>query len=295
MAELTQSSAIEGITVRSPHEEEDPLLAPGSTSTKAELGPVRHDELYFEGGHVVLAMGPRPTLFRVQQAMLANHSEIFRDMFAIGQPCPDYPREGCSDDKPIPLPDDPEEFSCVLKVLYDGTRLSLGPSPGFDFLIRTLRIASKYRFTHVCEWALRELRRDWGDPLSGARPTSGDELHRQALQLIRVSREAGITELLPSAFCSLCTLRWRTVSVPTTHESLSPEDTIALMRGVQHLGSLWNTWIWDRGEAYTMGHGYVNSVHSRAISRSIMFDESEWVRFTSNAATIKGLLSAMSL
>lgn len=55
--------------------------------------------------------------------MLVNHSEIFRDMFML-PPSPSTDAlirpEGSSDDTPIVLPDDPEEFACVLKVLYDG-------------------------------------------------------------------------------------------------------------------------------------------------------------------------------
>ncbi|GJJ10916.1 hypothetical protein Clacol_005144 [Clathrus columnatus] len=46
----------------------------------------RHHDLWFDDGSIVLRANNPTTLFRVHRAMLARHSEVFRNMFAIPQP-----------------------------------------------------------------------------------------------------------------------------------------------------------------------------------------------------------------
>lgn len=114
---------------------------PAPASSPQSNGPVRHRHCYFDGDHVVLALGPgpQPSLFRIQRTILTYNSMDFYEMF-------EGPFEsaipGSSDDNPVRLPDDPTLFAGVLSVYYGdvyvSTYLLKFHSPRFAYICSNL-------------------------------------------------------------------------------------------------------------------------------------------------------------
>ena len=78
-----------------------------------------HDSLWFEDGNVVLIAAN--VMFKVHRGVLSNHSDVFRDMFALVQP--PQARTKMYDDCPcVVLQDVPEQLGSFLALLYDGAR-----------------------------------------------------------------------------------------------------------------------------------------------------------------------------
>lgn len=74
----------------------------------------RHGEFWLYDGSIVLAV--ENTLFRVHQTILANHSEVFADLFTIPQPDGEEMIDGCH---VVRLFDDNENhFTDLLRAMY---------------------------------------------------------------------------------------------------------------------------------------------------------------------------------
>jgi hypothetical protein len=83
----------------------------------------RHADLWFRDGSVILCANT--VLFRVHMTQLARHSELFRDLFSLPQPCaPTLTQvdflEQVKDVPFVRLYDDPDDVVSLLRALYDG-------------------------------------------------------------------------------------------------------------------------------------------------------------------------------
>ena len=85
--------------------------------------PIKHEQLWFEDGNVVLLA--ESTYFRVHGSILARSSEVFRDMLQLATPTagPDEMIEGCPI---VPLTDTAEEIAVILAFLYNGYQWYVG-------------------------------------------------------------------------------------------------------------------------------------------------------------------------
>jgi len=72
--------------------------------------------------------------------------------------------EGSSDSNPIHLPDDPDDFACLLKFYYRHFLVTpLPKKPPFAFIMSVWRVSSKYFFHKASEWTLELLRDEWAE------------------------------------------------------------------------------------------------------------------------------------
>lgn len=85
----------------------------GSDETPPTLDLKRHEEFWLYDGSVVLAVGD--TLFRVHKTVLANHSEVFADLFTVPQPLGEDTIDGCHI---VRLHDNREDFIDLLRAMY---------------------------------------------------------------------------------------------------------------------------------------------------------------------------------
>jgi len=75
--------------------------------------PTRHEEFWLYDGSIVLAV--ENSLFRVHQTILANHSEVFADLFTVPQPDGEFMIDGCH---VVHLYDDERDFVDLLMAVY---------------------------------------------------------------------------------------------------------------------------------------------------------------------------------
>jgi hypothetical protein len=89
-----------------------PISSPTS-NIDSVIHPTRHEEFWLYDGSIVLAV--ENTLFRVHQTILANHSEVFADLFTVPQPENEDMIDGCH---VVHLYDDEKDFADLLKAMY---------------------------------------------------------------------------------------------------------------------------------------------------------------------------------
>jgi BTB/POZ domain len=93
--------------------DENPIIA--GPSSKMYSLPTPHPDFWLYDGSIVLSV--ESCLFRVHQTILANHSEIFSDLFTVPQPVEDAEEmiEGC---RIVHLPDSESDFVDLLNAIY---------------------------------------------------------------------------------------------------------------------------------------------------------------------------------
>jgi len=84
-----------------------------SAETPPTLDLKRHEEFWLYDGSIVLAV--EDTLFRVHKTILANHSEVFADLFTVPQPAGEDMIDGCH---VVRLYDNREDFIDLLRAMY---------------------------------------------------------------------------------------------------------------------------------------------------------------------------------
>ena len=90
-------------------------LEAASSAATPELPPqpLRHPTFWLYDGSIILHV--ENTLFRVHQTILANHSEVFADLFTVPQPEDEQRIEGCH---VVCLHDNAKDFEDLLKAIY---------------------------------------------------------------------------------------------------------------------------------------------------------------------------------
>ncbi|KZV65194.1 hypothetical protein PENSPDRAFT_668563 [Peniophora sp. CONT] len=115
----------------------------------------RHDRLWFGDGNVILRCAQ--TDYRVHQSLLAAHSEVFRDMFAVATP-----GDRADDDVPVVhLSDDPDGLAVLLLFLFFHEE----DFNNIGWVLDLLEIASKYIVPLARDKCLDVLRRLFPDTL----------------------------------------------------------------------------------------------------------------------------------
>lgn len=87
-------------------------IAPTHPQHSSKL-PSRHPDFWLYDGSIILSV--ESTLFRVHQTILANHSEIFADLFTVPQPQGEHMMDGCH---MVYLQDSEKDFEDLLKAVY---------------------------------------------------------------------------------------------------------------------------------------------------------------------------------
>ena len=129
-----------------------PSSLPSASSQTA--ASIRHHKFWLYDGSIVLHV--QNTLFRVHQTILANHSEVFADLFTVPQPDGERTIDGCPI---VGLYDDEKDFVDLLNAVYTPecvTRLyhsyELTPTP---FLV-ILKLCLAMRISTLCLHLLKE-------------------------------------------------------------------------------------------------------------------------------------------
>ena len=104
-------------------------------SSQSSVEPARHPEFWLHDGSIVLCV--QDTLFRVHQTILANHSEVFADLFKLPQPAEEGTEEETNESAGmqkidgchvVHLQDDVDDFVDLLKAIYHPSCVSFSSS-----------------------------------------------------------------------------------------------------------------------------------------------------------------------
>ncbi|KAI8993792.1 hypothetical protein BD414DRAFT_456898 [Trametes punicea] len=247
-----------------------------ATPTEEYAVPTRHPELCFEDGN--LAVLTRKRYFVVHRGLLCRHSEVLQKRLAAV----------ASEDAPLleghivlSLDDDPEEFAHFLRALCG--RLSYdSAAESFNVTAAILRLATKYEVSRLRDSTLRKLSLSWPTSLRmweirEKAATSADGVYQpraslpHPLLVIKLAREVGAYDILPSAFYDLSRcLPSQLVDGYTdsdgVHHRLSDDDIGKVLRGKEHGARFFSTFIVTELE----GRGpSVNCLHRNELQPSL--------------------------
>ncbi|KAH9922101.1 uncharacterized protein B0H18DRAFT_1019106 [Fomitopsis serialis] len=215
--------------------------APAQARNRAAL--VRDEELWFSDGNLMLEANGH--VFRIYQGLLAQNSEVFRDLFTTPRSTYVETFEGC---RVFHLTDRPEDLRHLLRVVYHGNRY-YRPDEQLDFatVAALVRLSHKYQIDHIRDTYLSRMKscfctefetwvtvsRDGGSPVMKFGTAD-------AISAVDIAHLTGAESMLPTALYSCCQLKAEHLisGCPRpdgTVEYLSPVDTMKCVDARQTL------------------------------------------------------------
>ncbi|KAI0356159.1 hypothetical protein OH77DRAFT_1503667 [Trametes cingulata] len=214
--------------------------------------PIRHPELCFEDGNLAVVTGPE--YFVVHRGLLSRHSELLRKRLVNikedtrlleGHPV-------------LTVDDDAQDFAHFLRALYG--RLTYDDSLGsFPIVSAILRLATKYEVSGLRANTIRTLSLSWPTTLAmwevrekAATNSEGMYAPRpnlaHPLLIIKLAREVGAHQLLPSAFYDLSRylpsqLMEGYIGPDGVRYYLPDDELCRVLRGKEHGARFFSTFI----------------------------------------------------
>ena len=199
--------------------------------------PTPHPDFWLYDGSIVLSV--ESCLFRVHQTILANHSEIFSDLFTVPQPVDDAEEmiEGC---RIVHLPDSESDFVDLLNAIYRPECVPLTsfsrypiifqpsdyfhPASHFDslsadadletvltFIQGILRLSTKYIIRYLRQRCISLFLTKFPSTLDGYTLKAGASNREKyksdnVMRAINLARQNNVLEVLPYAFYCIARL-----------------------------------------------------------------------------------------
>ncbi|KZP10321.1 hypothetical protein FIBSPDRAFT_838656 [Athelia psychrophila] len=170
--------------------------------------PTRSQSLWLEDGNVVIQA--EATQFKVYRGLLALHSPIFKDMFALPQPpSGEQLVEGCL----VRLSDAAADVSIVLETICLRKWVASGEPLPLEVITAFLRLGSKYEIEALRSEALNRLFFEFPSDLAGIDKVffgegSGTmikfEVDWKFIDFVNLVREHNILSILPFALYWCC-------------------------------------------------------------------------------------------
>ncbi|OJT05755.1 hypothetical protein TRAPUB_3393 [Trametes pubescens] len=179
-------------------------------------GVKRHQEYWFDDGSIIVIA--EHTAYKIHKSVLARHSEVFNGLFSVPQTSADDHLDGCP---VVHLSDSSEDFSTLLKALYDTSRDSslfqLDKKLSFSVVAGLYELAHKYQIDHIMDQMLVRLKSCFTDNLKAwdaldhvtagqgqrytvVRSPSLEVLSStDAIRAINLARRTGALTMLPTA------------------------------------------------------------------------------------------------
>ncbi|TFY80055.1 hypothetical protein EWM64_g3962 [Hericium alpestre] len=179
--------------------------APADESTELE----RSGDFWFDDGSIVIVAGS--IAFRVHSSVLALHSQVFRDMLAVGQSTEGQETmDGCP---VVQLSDEYKDLYELLTVLYHPNTLRKDKGINYDLILPLLQLSRKYDIEFIRREIVQYLRMEFPSSLYDFEQRYREEtLTWPPWSIIddsdRVALQAGlvydIPEILPAAYYFCC-------------------------------------------------------------------------------------------
>ncbi|KAF8173655.1 hypothetical protein BJ912DRAFT_1078162 [Pholiota molesta] len=169
--------------------------------------PTPHETFWLYDGSIILCV--QKTLFRVHQTILANHSEVFADLFTVPQPDGESMIEGCH---VVHLHDDEKDFVDLLNAVYTPNHFETLPAQAdldavLTFIEGILRLSTKYMIRYIRQRCISLLLAKFPHTFEGyeSKATSSSDRYKSdtVMRAIRIAQESNVPEALPYAYYCL--------------------------------------------------------------------------------------------
>ncbi|KDR79559.1 hypothetical protein GALMADRAFT_63337 [Galerina marginata CBS 339.88] len=187
------------------------LLDPEDIIKSRDVNKLKRSSYWFDDGNIILQA--ENTQFRVHRSILAQNSNVFRDMFSLPQSSDEEPSiEGCV---VVRVADKPHQWEYLFSILYDNV-IMFQRTDAFPLhlLVTMLSMGKKYEFDKLRADAVYRLSVEfpstlqlWDRQFYGYAPR---RIRGQELELVNIVLQEGLTAFLPAAY--LACLRFRTAA-----------------------------------------------------------------------------------
>ncbi|KAG8909478.1 hypothetical protein FRC01_006908, partial [Tulasnella sp. 417] len=204
----------------------------------------KHSQHWYDDGSFGFLV--ESTAFLLHRTLMARRSSMMADMFGLPQrsasspEAPDHKLETINGIPFVVLHDKAEDFVHVLDIIYTDISASKNSDLGATALMGVIRLAHKYLFDTVKEWALSQILSSNLLPVVGDNPRAsflcGTQYSdpRFCVRIIQFAREIQLPQFLPLAFYALATADWNKGSWEdfiAVDSQLSPEDRWRIQEG----------------------------------------------------------------
>ncbi|KAF5340730.1 hypothetical protein D9611_007355 [Ephemerocybe angulata] len=177
----------------------DRELARNVSAPTTEPAPVIRSDLWFEDGSVVLQV--QDVQFKVHRTIVARHSPIFLDVFAMPHPQDEPTVEGCP---VLHLQDSVQDVRHMLLAFYDKGHSTRDPL-AFDAVAAMIRMGRKYDIDYLRHEALLRLTTEFPTTLSewDKLPHDYTQIHHQSgilFDIVNLAHDNDIKSVLPAAY-----------------------------------------------------------------------------------------------
>jgi len=186
--------------------------SPTPERASPEALPFVQDEDFWYSDGTVILVARTGVAFRVHRGVLADHSTVFRDLFAVPQP-PEEEHAGCPI---VNLSDAPNQIRSLLRALYHPRRYYMPDQRvSFAMVAALTRLGHKYAIDDLVASALSRLRTCFStsfDAYYSAITTGGGKsmscTSEDAIAAVNLARLIGedANTILPSALYTCCQL-----------------------------------------------------------------------------------------
>ncbi|KAH9474954.1 hypothetical protein JR316_0012053 [Psilocybe cubensis] len=185
-----------------------PTLYVPTPNHSPTIQPSRHPEFWLYDGSIVLSV--QNTLFRVHQTILANHSEVFSDLFTVPQPEGEETMDGCH---LVHLQDSAKDFEDLLRAVYipdhfESVTVESDLESILTFITGILRLSTKYMIRYLRQRCitlfLAKLPSTFAGYEAKSLSTTPDRYRSDTImRAIQLARETNVPEAIPYAYYCL--------------------------------------------------------------------------------------------
>ncbi|TFY64355.1 hypothetical protein EVJ58_g2680 [Rhodofomes roseus] len=173
----------------------------------------------------------------VYRGLLAEQSEVFRDLFTVPQPPEAQSTEECP---MVHLSDTAQELRALLSVMIHGRKYTGEDEAQFEDVAAWVRMSHKYHIQDLLDDAMKRLKRYFPDKFANFKDDPHAVQRQYAIAAVNLARLTDSFTMIPPALYYCCTLDSRTLLRGSarsdgTVDCLAPEDLERCIQGKAEL------------------------------------------------------------
>ncbi|KAI0046968.1 hypothetical protein FA95DRAFT_1291470 [Auriscalpium vulgare] len=212
---------------------------------EAEARAARYKQLSFDDGNIILQADTAS--FCVHRSILSLHSEVFRDMFAVGNSDGEETRDGVP---VLRLPDQDDELYELLRALYLPQHINRTIPMDFGLSLILLKMSTKYMVNFVRQEIISRLIRCYPNSIRKYRTRRVRAEDKNHILALEAALQHDVPVILPTVFLNCCQMSLDDIldGISIADGSIlhfTPSTLKVILRGRQKLLDLQRLWLAD--------------------------------------------------
>ncbi|KAH9932308.1 uncharacterized protein B0H18DRAFT_1137503 [Fomitopsis serialis] len=213
----------------------DTVSLAGDCGSRPEVSFTKDDKFWYLDGNIILLA--QNIGFKVYKGLLAEQSEVFRDLFTLPQPSEAQSVEDCPT---VHLSDTAQDLRALLSVMIHGRKYASVDEAQFEDIAAWVRMSHKYNIQDLLVDAMKRLKQYFPDKFADFKDDPHAVQRQHAIVAVNLARLTDTATMVPPALYYCCTLDSRTLLRGSarsdgTVDCLAPEDLERCIQGKAEL------------------------------------------------------------